>query len=64
MGQEKSSMFSDVKESFTLDSGVIPCMVEALPSKCPSKKSHPRAAPSPSVNSVRGGKTRGRDEVE
>ena len=57
-------MFSDVKESFTLDSGVTPCMVEVLPSKCPRKESHPRAAPSTSVNSVRGGKTRGKDEVE
>ena len=50
-------------DSFTLDNGVAPCVVEISISKRSSNKSHPRAAPSPSVNSLRGGKTRDKEQA-
>ena len=64
MIMERSLMFNDFNESFTLDVGDTSCMVEAPSSGRSHRESHPRAAPSPSVNSVRGGKMRDRDEVE
>ena len=60
---EVSSRFRTFSDSFVLDNGVMPCVVEVPPSKRLNSGSHPHAAPSPSVSSLRGGKTRGKDEV-
>ena len=60
---EPSVMNRSFSDSFALYNGVAPCVVEAPSSKRPNNESHPGAAPSPRVNSPRGGKTRGRDEV-
>ena len=64
MGSGKSPMFRDSSDSITLDNGVVPWVEETQSPKRLKRESHPRAAPFPSVNSLRGGKTRGRDEVE
>lgn len=52
------------KDSFTLYNGVVPCVTETRSSKCLNKDSHPREAPSPSVNLVRVGKSSNGDDVE
>ena len=63
MGLGTSRMSRDSNDSFTLDNGVVFRETETPSSKRPNRESHP-LAPSPSINSVRGGKTRGKDEAE
>jgi len=58
-----SLTFRTFSDSFALDNGVTPCAVATPPSKRFNSGSHPRVASSPSVSSLRGGKTRGKDEV-
>lgn len=57
-------MRRDFNDSLTLDNGVAACVMEAWSSKRANSEIHPRAAPSFSVSSLRGGKTRGKDAVE
>jgi hypothetical protein len=63
MGLEGHLTFRVFKVSFTLDNGVTPCVAETPCSKPLSRESHPRVAPPKTVNSVRGGKDRGKDEA-
>jgi len=64
VGTGKSSMFRDSSDSLTPDNGVVACVEETRSPKRLKRESHPGAAPSPSANWMRGGKTRGRDEAE
>ena len=61
--QKMSSTFRTSSDSFAWNDGVMPCVVAAPSSKRPNSASHPRAAPSPSVSLLRGGKPRGKYEV-
>ena len=57
-------MFNSFNEFFSLDSGAMPRVVEMSASKRLNREIHSPGAPPPIVNSVRGGKTMGKDEVE
>ena len=59
----RSLMHRCFNDSFTLDNGVSPCVVEISVSKRSSNESHPHPAPSQIVNPLRGGKTRGKEQA-
>jgi len=63
IGLGKFPTCRDSSDSATLDNGVVPCVEETQFPKRLKKDSHPRAAPSPSINFLRGAKTRGRNEA-
>jgi len=64
MGTGKSPILRDSSDSLTPDNGVVSRVDETRSPKRLKSESHPGATPSPSEKSLRGGKTRGRDEVE
>ena len=53
-------MFRTFSDSFVLENGVTLWVVEAPSSKRLNRGNHPRTACSPNVNSLRGGKPRGK----